>query len=79
MEMIVEQEYDIHLDAKKRVTLRDADFVFFHVKKLKNGSYIFEPRELIDPEVLKQIDGSIKALKKGKKPKAVNLKKAPNV
>ena len=75
----VEKEYDVALDEKKRTTLRGADFNHYHVKRFVDGSYLFQPRVLIEPDVLKQIDASIKNFKKGKKGKKLDLEKTPDV
>lgn len=37
------------------------------------------PREYISPEVIKQMDVSMKAFKAGKKGKTINLEEAPDV
>lgn len=43
------REYDVHLDAKGRVTLRGARHRYYKVSVNDDGSYLFEPRELIEP------------------------------
>lgn len=49
------------------------------MKKYTDGSLLFEPRVLIQPSILKQIDVSVDALKRGKKGEIINLRDAPNV
>ena len=43
------REYDAKLDSKKRITLRNAIFEYFHVSELEDGRIILEPRELVKP------------------------------
>ena len=44
------KEYTVHIDSKKRVTLRGAQYQYYNVKEYKNGCIILEPRELTVPE-----------------------------
>ncbi len=63
---MIAHEYDITLDSKKRVTVRgDVEYSNYHVKKLKNGVIVMEPRELKIPDdisenTLKMIYSSVK-------------------
>ena len=43
------REYDAKLDSKKRITLRNAVFDYFHVSELEDGRILLEPRELVKP------------------------------
>lgn len=47
--MHITREYEAHLDSKGRVTLRGARHRYYHVSVHDDGSYIFEPRELVTP------------------------------
>ncbi len=72
--------YDAKLDSKRRLTIRNAKYEYYHVKHKNNGIIILEPRELIDPlsiseNSLNMMDSSIKNFKKGKVGKPINLKK----
>ena len=71
------KEFDAKLDAKKRVTLRDAKSEFYHVTQYNNGSVFLEPRVLIDPEVLKDIENGVMLYKKGDKGIKVDLSEFP--
>lgn len=48
--MQVTKDYDVHIDAKKRVTLRGARYQYYNVKEYENGCIVLEPRELTTPE-----------------------------
>ena len=43
------REYDAKLDSKKRITLRNAVFEYYHVSEMEDGRIILEPRELVKP------------------------------
>lgn len=64
------KSYDIKLDSKKRFTIRNPQYEYYHVTEKKNGVVILEPRVLKDPfviskEALDQIDRSMENVKKG--------------
>jgi len=66
----ITKSYDVHIDSKKRVTLRGAMYEYYNVKEYKNGCIMLEPRELKIPETiskrtLAEIDESIANIKKG--------------
>ncbi|MBE5763148.1 MAG: hypothetical protein E7338_02875 [Clostridiales bacterium] len=70
--------YDAKIDSKKRITLRNVRFEYYHVEEMKDGSILLEPRELKAPEqisanTLAMMDESIKNLKQGKVSKAIDL------
>ena len=44
------RNYDVHIDSKKRVTLRGARYQFYNVREYDNGCIMLEPRELIIPK-----------------------------
>lgn len=44
------KNYDVHIDSKKRVTLRGARYQYYNVREYDNGCIILEPRELTIPE-----------------------------
>ena len=63
-------EYDAKIDSKKRVTLRNANFEYYHVLQMSDGIIILEPRELRAPfqvsaSTLSMIDKSMENLKRG--------------
>ena len=64
------REYDVHIDSKKRVTLRGANYHYYNVKEYENGCIILEPRELSVPKdisvrTLKDMDEAIANFKTG--------------
>lgn len=72
------KDYTVHIDSKKRVTLRGAAYQYYNVREYKNGCIILEPRELIVPEsisarTLKDMDRAIANFRKGKVSEAVDL------
>ncbi|MGO5335787.1 hypothetical protein ACTQZS_03120 [Bilifractor sp. LCP19S3_H10] len=52
--MEVTKDYTVHIDSKKRVTLRGAQYQYYNVKEYQNGCIILEPRELTVPEGISQ-------------------------
>lgn len=77
MESIV-KEYDAKLDSKKRLTLREAGFEYYHVSVFSDQRIVLEPRVLTSPfdisaNTLKMMDKSVQNMKKGKVSKAVDL------
>ena len=46
MEAAIRTNYNAHLDAKKRLTLRGASHEYYNVKEYDNGFILLEPREL---------------------------------
>ena len=62
--------YDARLDSKKRITIRNPKYEYYHVVEKENGVVILEPRALVDPLVvskntLKTMDKSIENVKQG--------------
>ena len=69
MEAIL-KTYDAKLDSKKRITIRNPKYEYYHVVEKDNGIVILEPRELVDPiviskETLDNMDKSVENIKKG--------------
>ena len=72
------KDYDVHIDSKKRVTLRGARYQYYNVREYENGCIILEPRELITPDsisarTLKEMDQSIQNFKLGKVSEPIDL------
>lgn len=44
------KDYTVHIDSKKRVTLRGALYQYYNVKEYDNGCIMLEPRELTVPD-----------------------------
>ena len=77
MEPVI-REYDAKLDSKKRLTLREAGYEYYHVSVLPDQRIVLEPRVLTTPfEVsannLKIMDKSVENMKNGKVSPAVDL------
>ncbi len=72
------KEYDAKLDSKKRLTLREAGFEYYHVSVFSDQRIVLEPRVLTSPfdisaNTLKMMDKSVQNMKKGKVSKVVDL------
>ena len=62
--------YDAKLDSKKRITIRNPKYEYYHVTEQENGVVVLEPRELIDPltvskKTLEDMDKSMENIEKG--------------
>ncbi|MBQ3280966.1 MAG: hypothetical protein IJH41_01020 [Eubacterium sp.] len=44
------REYDAKVDNKKRLTLRETPYEYYHVKHNDDGSILLQPRELVAPD-----------------------------
>ena len=76
--MTAVKDYTVHIDSKKRITLRGALFQYYNVKEYDNGCIVLEPRELTVPEsisarTLEDMDRAISNFKMGEVPPAVDL------
>ena len=72
------REYDAKLDSKKRLTLRDAGFEYYHVSVLPDQRIVLEPRVLtklfeVSANTLKMMDVSAENMKNGKVSPALDL------
>lgn len=70
--------YDARIDAKKRITLRNAVFEYFHVMEYDDGRIVLEPRVLTPPfqisaNTLSMMDTAVENLKKGKVSDVIDL------
>ncbi|MBQ7618838.1 MAG: hypothetical protein IJS51_01765 [Treponema sp.] len=78
MPATVIKSYDAKLDIKKRITLRNVRYEYYHVEEFDDGRIVLEPRELTKPfqvsaNTLKVMDSSIKNLKKGRASAPIDL------
>ena len=76
--MTAVKDYTVHIDSKKRVTLRGATFQYYNVKEYDNGCIILEPRELTVPDsisarTLEDMDRAISNFKLGEVSPAIDL------
>ena len=72
------REYDAKLDSKHRLTLRSANFEYYHVHEMDDGVIVLEPRELTAPfrisaNTLAMMDESVYNLKAGKVSAPIDL------
>ena len=76
--MTAVKDYKVHIDSKKRITLRGALFQYYNVKEYDNGCIVLEPRELTVPEsisarTLEDMDRAISNFNLGEVCPAVDL------
>ena len=62
--------YDAKIDSKKRITLRNAMYEYYHVEEFDDGRIVLEPRELFPPfqiseKSLAMMDQAMDNMKKG--------------
>ena len=66
----VTRTYDAKVDAKRRITLRNARFQYYNVREYEDGSILLEPRELAAPfgvsaNTLAMMDSAIEGMRQG--------------
>ena len=76
--MMAVKDYTVHIDSKKRITLRGALFQYYNVKEYDNGCIMLEPRELTVPDsisarTLEEMDKAISNFKKGEVSSEIDL------
>lgn len=72
------REYDAKLDSKRRLTIRNTNFEYYHVQEMDDGTVILEPRELTAPfqvsvKTLSMMDQSVENLKSGNASAPIDL------
>lgn len=72
------RDYTVHIDNKKRITLRGASYQYYNVREFPNGCIILEPRELTVPDsisdrTLKDMDRAVENFKMNKVSAPVDL------
>lgn len=72
------RNYDTHIDAKGRITLRGATYSNYNVRMFENGCFLIEPRELTVPETLSarslaEMDKAVENFKTGSVSPAIDL------
>lgn len=72
------REYDAKLDTKKRLTLRNVPFEYYHVSEYEDGKIVLEPRELTPPfqvsaNTLGMMDDAIQNMKEGRVSAPIDL------
>lgn len=63
------KSYDARIDSKKRITIRNPLYDYYHVTEKENGVVILEPRLLVDPLTISKntLDSMDKAVENVKK------------
>lgn len=72
------RDYTVHIDSKKRVTLRGALYQYYNVREYQNGCIMLEPRELTVPDsisrkTLEDMDRAIENFKANRVSAPVDL------
>ena len=72
------KDYTVHIDSKKRITLRGALYKYYNVKEYDNGCIVLEPRELTIPDgisvkTLEDMDKAVNNFKSGKISEPIDL------
>ncbi len=72
------KDYTVHIDSKKRVTLRGAMYQYYNVREYENGCIMLEPRELTVPDTisarsLEAMDTAVANFKRGNVSEAIDL------
>lgn len=72
------KKYDVHLDSKNRMTLRGAEYSYYHVQEFENGCILLEPRvlmapERISPQTMRAMDRAIENFNAGNVSDAIDL------
>lgn len=78
--MTAVKDYTVHIDSKKRITLRGALYKYYNVKEYDNGCIVLEPRELTIPDgisvkTLEDMDKAVNNFKSGKVSEPIDLSK----
>ena len=65
----IAKTYDAKIDSKKRITIRNPKYEYYHVIEQENGVVILQPRKLVDPltiskNTLEDMDKSVENLNK---------------
>lgn len=79
MEAVVKR-YDAKLDNKRRLTIRGANYDFYHVHEFNDGTLVLKPRIFVDPDELSEntlelMDKSIENFRKGNASKLIDVDK----
>ena len=72
------RSYDVHLDAKNRITLRGAGYANYNVRMYENGCIILEPRIMTAPDTisartLAEMDQAVANFRSGTVSAAIDL------
>ena len=78
MPLVAVRSYDAKIDVKKRITLRNSKYEYYHVQEFEDGRIMLEPRELVAPfeisqATLSMMDSAMVNLKNGKVSEPVDL------
>ena len=78
MSLATVRTYDTKIDMKKRITLRNSKYEYYHVQEFEDGRIMLEPRELVIPPEISQttvsmMDSAMTNLKNGKVSGPVDL------
>lgn len=74
----VRKEYISHLDAKKRMTIREPEYAYYHVQEYDDGHIEMYPRVLVEPDkisekTLHMLDTAMDNYQKGRVSNPIDL------
>ena len=72
------QEYDSKLDSRRRITIRNTPYEYYHVEEYEDGIIKLEPRELTVPfqiskNTLQMMDSAMENFNEGVVSEAIDL------
>ena len=78
MQAAAVRSYNAKVDSKKRITLRNTIYEYFHIEEYEDGKIVLEPRELTKPFQISQnslsmLDSSVDNFKTGNVSEPLNL------
>ena len=70
MKTVAIKSYDAKIDSKKRITLRNALYEYFHIEEYADGKIVLEPTVLVKPfeiskNTLSMMDSSVENFRNG--------------
>lgn len=70
MKTVAIKSYDAKIDSRKRITLRNALYEYFHIEEYADGKIVLEPRVLVKPfeiskNTLSMMDSSVENFRNG--------------
>ena len=78
MQAAAVRSYNAKVDSKKRITLRNTIYEYFHIEEYEDGKIVLEPQELTKPFQISQnslsmLDSSVDNFKTGNVSEPLNL------
>jgi len=76
----IKNEYDAKIDSKKRLTVREANYDYYHIYEYSDGTIVLKPRILVEPDVVSKktlvmMDKAMKNFENSKVSEKIDLDK----